>query len=59
MTKKILLIPEKILEKLGWDEITLLELEFIEDIGWTIKQSDVAASKFPGHIVSDELQRSK
>ena len=59
MTKKILLIPEKKLEKLDWDVKTLLELEFIEDYGWAIKQSEVAATKFPGHIVSDELQRSK
>ena len=47
-----------IIEELNWDERILLELEFVND-RWILKQSKVAATKFPGHKISDELQRSK
>ena len=54
-----IIIPQEIIEELGWEERILLELEYTDD-GWIIKQSNVAASKFSGHILSDELQqRSK
>ena len=46
------------MEELGWEERILLELEFVNE-RWILKQSKVAASKFSGHILSDELQRSK
>ena len=54
-----IIIPQEIIEELGWEERILLELEYTDD-GWIIKHSNVAASKFSGHILSDELQqRSK
>ena len=46
------------MEELGWEERILLELEFVNE-RWILKQSKVAASKFPGYKLSDELQRSK
>ena len=53
-----LILPTDIMEELGWEERILLELEFVNE-RWILKQSKVAASKFSGHILSDELQRSK
>ena len=54
-----IIIPQEIIEELEWDERILLELEFVNE-RWILKQSKVAASKFSGHILSDELQqRSK
>ena len=53
-----LILPTDIIKELGWEENVLLELEFVND-RWILKQSKVAASKFAGHILSDELQRSK
>ena len=53
-----LILPADIIEELNWDERILLELEFVND-RWILKQSKVAATKFPGHKISDELQRSK
>ena len=53
-----LILPTDIIEELNWDERILLELEFVND-RWFLKQSKVAATKFPGHKISDELQRSK
>ena len=53
-----LILPTDIIEELNWDERILLELEFVND-KWILKQSKVAATKFPGHKISDELQRSK
>lgn len=53
-----LVLPSDIMEELGWEESVLLELEFVNE-RWILKQSKVAASKFSGHILSDELQRSK
>jgi len=47
LNDKILFVPDKVLENLGWDEKILLELEHTDD-GWIIKQSKVAASKFLG-----------
>ena len=46
-------VPDKVMKNLGWDEKTLLELEYSEDgkengPGWVIKQSKVAAGKFLG-----------
>ena len=53
-----LILSTDIMEELGWEESVLLELEFVNE-RWILKQSKVAASKFSGHILSDELQRSK
>ena len=54
-----IILPADIIEELEWDERILLELEFVNE-RWILKQSKVAASKFSGHILSDELQqRSK
>ena len=53
-----LILPAHIIEELDWNERILLELEFVND-RWILKQSKVAATKFPGHKISDELQRSK
>lgn len=53
-----LILPTDIMEELGWEERILLELEFVNE-RWILKQSKVAASKFPGYKLSDELQRSK
>ena len=53
-----LILPTDIIKELGWEENVLLELEFVND-RWILKQSKVAATKFPGHKISDELQRSK
>jgi bifunctional DNA-binding transcriptional regulator/antitoxin component of YhaV-PrlF toxin-antitoxin module len=47
LNDKILFVPDKVLENLGWNEKILLELEHTDD-GWIIKQSKVAASKFLG-----------
>ena len=47
LNDKILFVPDKVLENLGWDEKILLELEHTDD-GWIIKQSKAAASKFLG-----------
>tara|TARA_Y100001951_G_C11044199_1_gene131990 strand:+ start:102 stop:308 length:207 start_codon:yes stop_codon:yes gene_type:complete len=42
-----IIIPQEIIEELGWEERILLELEYTDD-GWIIKQSKVAAVKFLG-----------
>ena len=42
---KVLSLSDEEFEDLGWEEITLLELEH-DGIGWTIQQSKVAASKY-------------
>jgi bifunctional DNA-binding transcriptional regulator/antitoxin component of YhaV-PrlF toxin-antitoxin module len=52
LNDKILFVPDKVLENLGWDEKILLELEHTDD-GWIIKQSKVAASKFLGFSDGD------
>ena len=52
-----LVLPSDIMEELGWEESVLLELEFVNE-RWILTQSKVAASKFSGHILSDEIQRS-
>jgi len=53
-----IILPDDIIEELNWDERILLELEFVND-RWILKQSKVAATKFSGHKLSDELRRSE
>ena len=53
-----LILPADIIEELNWDERILLELELV-NAKWILKQSKVAATKFPGRKISDELQRRK
>ena len=44
---KVLSLSDEEFEDLGWEEITLLELEH-DGIGWTIQQSKAAAGKYMG-----------
>ena len=44
---KVLSLSDEEFEDLGWEEGTLLELEY-DSIGWTIQQSKVAAGKVIG-----------
>jgi|TARA_Y100000310_G_scaffold222651_1_gene224386 hypothetical protein len=43
--KNILALSDEEFKRLGWDERTLLELNF-DGTGWRIEQSNVAAVKY-------------
>ena len=57
MNDKTIFLTEEELEDLGWDEKTLLELEQTS-VGWIIKQSKVAASKFLGFNDDKDMGKS-
>ena len=57
MNDKTIFLTEEELEDLGWDEKTLLELEQT-GVGWIIKQSKVAASKFLGFNDDKDMGKS-
>ena len=57
MNDKTIFLTEEELEDLGWDEKTLLELEQTS-VGWIIKQSKVAASKFLGFRDNKDMDQA-